>query len=144
MRNYLRAFLRAQCCKSVMKTKAICIILLTFLSFLRASSHSCVCSPPQSLNSATALVTAAAIDRTLDVCTDCGHTKSCCFEQQDLELAGSDIKAIDIQVIASIEACLCVESKILPKETAGSRFLNKAPPWSLVQTPFSLHQKLVV
>lgn len=128
-----------------MKTKAICITLLTFLFFVKANWHSCICPEPASEAIGKSLIIASMNAQVEDFCSDCGHTKTCCFDQQDQEMTGTDAGLVGEQIKVTAE--LGPRSQVLDfPQTAlpQDRFVNKAPPPCLLQTPISLHQKLLV
>lgn len=77
-----------------------------------------------------------------DLCTDCGHTKSCCFEQQqNVELASGDASFSEEQCHLLTVPAISYVLEFPLTAPAEDRFVNKAPP---LQTPISLHQKLSV
>lgn len=128
-----------------MKTKVICIMLLTCLFFLKASLHVCICpKTSQEINtSSDAVSISMQVDQ--DVCSDCGHTKSCCIEQQqNVELASGDASFLENQCFTQIVPTVSPVFEFPLTALAEDRFVNKAPPQDLLQTPVSLHQKLLV
>lgn len=123
-----------------MKTKSICILLLTFLLCLRASSHNCICLPEVVERAVIAIVAVAA-----DVCSDCGHSKSCCIATQDAETSGAiTIGSAPVLAHTLPVTRFFVEVGHAPTEPACNRYINKAPPWQIRPSPISLHQKLTV
>ncbi|HEY9681892.1 MAG TPA: hypothetical protein V6C86_09960 [Oculatellaceae cyanobacterium] len=123
-----------------MKTKAICILLLIFLFIVRTGSHMCIC--PAEAAAKTAIT---ALIKKVDRCQDCGHTRTCCIEQQDVELLSADLTiGIDMHIGQATDCRFYIDAENGFAEPAQNRYTNKAPPWSVQQTPVSLHQKLVV
>jgi hypothetical protein len=123
-----------------MKTKVICIMLLTCLFFLKASLHVCIC--PQASQEIKGDPASICMQMEKDVCADCGHTKSCCLEQQNVELASGDASFAEEQCyLATVPATISIVLEFPSTAPAEDRFENKAPP---LQTPISLHQKLLV
>lgn len=118
-----------------MLLKAICILALLLFNTSYLNLSSCVCSEMNQSVSAEALNDAA------DVCTDCGHSKSCCAEKQDQEFSGAFGEEISLLEIPVIKATQSFKNYDLPaKRQPEFLYLNKAPPDNLV----SLHQKLLV
>ena len=126
-----------------MKTKVICILLLTLFFFAKENWLACVCTNPiQHSNSYG--TEKKSIETMIDECLDCGHSKTCCFEKTYSEIALADFgfgEEIELPTTTLEEYVPCFPSTT----KASDRFLNQAPPEPFILlTPISLHQKLSV
>lgn len=126
-----------------MKTKVICILLLTFFFFAKENWLSCVCTNPVQ-QSVSYGASKTSIEIMIDECFDCGHSKTCCFEKTYSEIALAEFGFGE-----EIELPTTTAEEYVPHfpltTKASDRFLNKAPPEPFILlTPISLHQKLSV
>lgn len=125
-----------------MKTNPIFISLLILVLSVCTSLRPCAC--PEELKKTIAAV--ATINHAGDLCSDCGHTKTCCFTHKDLPILGSSASAVslDADLIAGQLQCVrTVEVCRRSGERIGS-IGNRAPPWSVKPTLFEMHQQLLV
>ncbi len=124
-----------------MRAIAIFVLLLTVLFFWRTNSQTCVC--PSQARAQTAGV--SIIAHSAGLCNDCGHTKTCCSEKQSVKMLVAGGATVDAPLdVYELALSSDVNSESHPKELFRSRFTNRAPPWSIQQTPYYLHQKLLV
>jgi hypothetical protein len=125
-----------------MKRRAIYFLLLVCLFFFKTGAQACIC--PEIATETVSTKSVSVVAATGDVCADCGHTKNCCFKNQDLDIASVDMKCTDGQYIfvATLFVTLC--SDVIRREPTYGCSPSRAPPWVLHQTPIALHQKLVV
>lgn len=130
------------CDTKTMKRRAIYFLLLVCLFFFRGGVQACIC--PEVATERISTKSVAVIASTSDLCADCGHTKNCCFKNQDLDVAGVDIKCADAQLTLLATLLISQCSDLVPRDPIYSCSLSRAPPWVLHQTPIVLHQKLVV
>lgn len=105
--------------------------------------HSCACSVTKTTENAQKserLEKIALLADASDLCSDCGHKRSCCAEKQDQEfsLVVGEITFNDLQLVESSSAGPVTTPRL--KREMLWHYLNKAPPQDLV----SLHQKLLV
>lgn len=118
-----------------MLLKAICILALLLFNASYLNLSSCVCSK---MNQS---ITAETLNDAGDICSDCGHNKSCCAEKQDQEFGGAFGEEISLLEIPDIKVTHSFKNyDLAAKRQPELLYLNKAPPDNLV----SLHQKLLV
>ncbi|HEY9758771.1 MAG TPA: hypothetical protein V6C97_26625 [Oculatellaceae cyanobacterium] len=125
-----------------MKTNPIFISLLILALCVGTSLRPCVC--PEELSKTIAAV--ATINHAGDLCTDCGHTKTCCFTHKTLPIVGSSASAasLDADLATGIlQYARCVEVCRWSSVRIGSMG-NRAPPWTVKPTLFEMHQQLLI
>lgn len=125
-----------------MKTRAILTILLFMFIWANQVAHSCVCATDNSLqlgNQQTILNSTIS-----DLCGDCGHTRTCCVNHQNLSMATASLtQTVQVQTIEPLNYCL--KQDFYSKNCADYKTKLRAPPKHLlVQTPQSLKQILLI
>lgn len=123
-----------------MKTKVICISVLTFLFVLNTGWHFCTSANTSleagghhfSLSSDDALVE--------DWCPKHGHAHACSFEQHDLAMDGGGYNEGHVDLSKSLH-CPKLYSIALDSPI-HFRCINRRPTQLTLQTPISLFEKL--
>jgi hypothetical protein len=81
-----------------------------------------------------------------DLCSDCGHTKTCCFSHQDSPFIGSTKVAsvLDVELVATQQARLRTVEVCKGSDERIASVGNRAPPYSVKPTLLEMHQQLLV
>lgn len=125
-----------------MKTKVISTIILLFMLWVTNPARACAC-PDEVKNTASTLSAAVLQAEPSDLCTDCGHKRSCCSTHPELAVTGGAVielrQAIQIVVFAAYQSTFAFQQA--PKKHNRLR----APPLIVKQvTPFTSKQVLLI
>ncbi len=93
-----------------------------------------------------AAVATATINHAGDLCSDCGHTKTCCSTHKNLPVVGSSARTISFSadlIAGQLQYVRTVEVCTRSIESIGS-VGNRAPPWTVKPTLLEMHQQLLV
>lgn len=129
------------------KTSSIFITLLMVVLGFCTSSRACACPDEVSQRVSTSVSTIVEFVSSThgDLCSDCGHTKNCCYSSKELP-------AITSAMSISIADCIDQFTLWSPPSQFSLQFLskdaigavgNRAPPWIVKATLHNLHQKLL-
>lgn len=125
-----------------MKTKFVSAIFLLLLVWVTSPSRACICT--DEIKNASAVISAVVLKTApKDLCSDCGHTRSCCSSHQELAVtAGSAVEIPDATKVATVQAPdLTFAFRTEPKKHQHLR----APPLLLQPlTPFSAKKVLLI
>ncbi len=133
------------------KTKSIFISLLIVVLSWCTSAPPCAC--PEEISQSISTAVSTVVDLTArsstvdgDICLDCGHTKTCCYNHKELSAitsaAGIMVEDFNYLIPLWFPTDL-FSAHFLSKESMGA-LGNRAPPWIVKATLLHLHQKLLV
>jgi hypothetical protein len=125
-----------------MKTNPIFISLLILALWFCTSFRPCACSEELKKT----VIEVASINHAGDLCSDCGHTKTCCFTHKDLPIIGSSASTISFNadlIVGHLQYVRIVEVRKRSDESVGA-VGNRAPPWTVKSTLVEMHQQLLV
>jgi hypothetical protein len=125
-----------------MKTKPIFLILCFLVVWALGASTNCVCAQAQEpqTSSVRQLQNVPA-----DTCSDCGHSRLCCFGQKKLAVvqtpAAVEFPADNEQAVAQPAFRDCAYHTCFCQRTAHA---NRAPPFVPIITAAGLKQVLLI
>lgn len=121
-----------------MKTTSIFICVVMFVLCVCASVRTCICTESKDIQTISKLLNEAA-----DLCSDCGHSKTCCGNQTDIPTVDGLAITIFFNTCTSSDNISLPEFHVATRKPVRSGSLgNRAPPWSRTATLLEIHQKL--